>query len=260
MPPRPKKHQETDPNQGAFIAAEMLGNGGTDPQSFGLIGRIIGVEPDGFFPDQAPPSTDEAITPEAHLTTTALKEQHTAKRRRAQIGKHSPLQRDGTYMTLMLGDVLPPNENLGREKPLIVKEGNYADAKRYAAALECIRLERIRANPTLDAVRVSDVIQFVADGFDLNKALDAARNIPRPVEEPKDELPRFNTLRARLKLVIDDADAARFVPASRSEINVVLPLIDHNIRSDGPVARGAAHNHLVETASASKKERPSQGL
>ncbi len=239
--------------------AEVVGNGAPDSQDFRLIGRVVGIKPDGFFPDQTPLTTDAAITPEAHLTAEALRARHTANRTRAQLGKHSPLQRDGTYTTVLPGDVLPPCKEFGREKPLIVTERNFPNAKKYASALEKKRLERIRANPTFDTLRVSDVIQVVADGFDLNTALDAARQIPKPAEEPKDELPRFNTLGSRLKLVIEEAEAAQFVPASRSEINVVLPLIDHGIRAEGSSTRGATHNHLLETEIAAKKSVRAKG-
>lgn len=253
MPPRSKQPQEPDPNQGAFITAEIKGNGATDPKDFRLIGHIVDVNPEGVFPDQASLTTDGAMTPEAHLSAEALKARQTARRRVGQLGKHSPLTRDGTYMTVLPGDVLPPSRDFDREKPLIVTERNFEQAKRYAALLEGKRLERMRDNPTLDTIRISDVIQVLAEGFDLNNALDAARSTPMPADEPKNELPRFNTLSSRLKLVIEEADAARFVPASRSEINVVLPLIDHGIRAEAPSIRGATHNHLLETEIATKK-------
>lgn len=259
MAPRHRQAQPPDPNQGALIAAEMVGNGATDSKDFRRVGQIIGVNPEGFFPDETSPTIEDAITPEEHLSTEGLKAQMTANRRRAQVGKHSPLQRDGTYLTLMIGDVLPPDKTLGRERPLIVRERDFEYAKRYAAALEKQRLERIKAQPTLDTMRVSDVVRVVADGFDLNRALEAAQAIPRSEEAKPGELPRFNTLQSRLKVIIDEAEQARFVPGSKSEITVALPLIDHGLKPDSPSENAPTHVHLQETEIAAKKPTRAKG-
>jgi hypothetical protein len=252
MPPRNRKQIPPSPEQGAFIMAEVVHTGSTDPSTPQRIGKIVGVSAEGFFPDEVTPS-DGAVTPEVAAEAETAEQTKTANRRRAQVGKHSPLQRDGTYLTLLPGDVLPPNAELGVENPVIVKDSNFERAKLYARRLERLRLQRILQNPTLDTLRVSDVIQVVADGFDMNKALRATQQLKKSQEEtPSDELPRFNTLAKRLAVIIDDAEQARFVPGSRTEITVALPLLDQQHSGESPVS-DRTHTHLMETYDATKK-------
>ena len=244
MPPKRHQPQQPDPNQPAFIEVEVSGSGLTDPENHRRIAKVVGIRPEGVLPQEAEVG-EGMVTPEAAATSALAEATKTEHRRRAQLGKHSPLQRDGSYLAIRLGDVLPPDESLGRGERLIVKERNYEDAKRYAAKLESKRLEHLRRNPTLDTIQVTDAIQVVADGFDLDSALEAAQGLPKPASEPKaDELPRFNTLSRRLRVIIDEAERAKLVPGSRTEITVAMSLLDH--------PEGASQEHLDETYNATK--------
>lgn len=130
MSPNNRSH-ESDENQGALFEAHVIPSGATDPA---LAGSRVEFEPapDGYYPENAPETT---AAPE----TVAIEGLHEAvvadRRRKAQTGKHSPLQRDGAYADLenntsfvKAGDVLP---EFG-----IVTYSNLAAAEQHARYLE----------------------------------------------------------------------------------------------------------------------------
>jgi hypothetical protein len=126
MKPRSPAEQQP-PQQGALFAEEIVGLGVTDPE---LQVRETRFEPvdGGIFPEatasyEAPGG--EALARSVHDAVV------TDHRRKAQTGKHSPLQRDGTYEAVRPGDVLP---QFG-----VVTYRNFDQAKAHARVLEAER-------------------------------------------------------------------------------------------------------------------------
>jgi hypothetical protein len=81
--------------------------------------------PGGVFPEQA---TSRELPDGSELAAAvhdAVVQDH---RRKAQMGKHSPLQRDGGYEHVRPGDVLP---GFG-----VVKPGNLRTAQEFAKELQ----------------------------------------------------------------------------------------------------------------------------
>jgi hypothetical protein len=94
------KNLPPNPNQAAFFDYTVVGNGQTDPGGHNT--RVVFGEPtlDGIYGE--PPVEVEYVGIE-NVHNAVM----TERNRRAQTGKHSPLQRDGTYSTVKAGDVLP---------------------------------------------------------------------------------------------------------------------------------------------------------
>jgi hypothetical protein len=106
--------------QGSFFEEEAHGNM-----------RHLEAVPDGVFPEPERPEdfakkfADEDIARSVHESVVS------DRRKAAQIGKHSPLQREGSYSSVRPGDVLP---GFG-----VVTYRNLSRAEEHAARLDAER-------------------------------------------------------------------------------------------------------------------------
>mgnify|MGYP005810480909 CR=1 FL=1 len=121
-------HAEQNTEQGVLFEVVLAGNGLTEPTSYqahGLVKEGIGF-PEGKIPEGTS-AGESQITDAFH---EAIRQEAVQRRRRqAQSGEHSPLQRDGTYQTVRVGDYLP-----GGFGPVTYR--NLRQAQQYAASLD----------------------------------------------------------------------------------------------------------------------------
>ncbi len=96
----PKALGETpEPQQGELFQAVRPGT--TEPDQLSDQAEHYKVAPEGTFPDVAQTIVPE-VDPATHRAAV------TARRHTGQLGKHSPLERTGSYSDdLRVGDVLP---------------------------------------------------------------------------------------------------------------------------------------------------------
>ncbi len=112
--------------QGALFSERTVSSAETDPllQSASYEYQPV---PEGVYED-----TDKAdvipIESDPNLVNAVKEAVKTQHRRSAQIGKHSPLERDGSYLNVQVGDFLP---NFG---PVTYR--NFERAEEYARELE----------------------------------------------------------------------------------------------------------------------------
>jgi hypothetical protein len=133
----PEMHEE----QGALFETHVVPSGVTDPALVGKSTETYEPVPGGVYPE-AEPEAEPA--PEDTVAVSALREAvKKDNRHKGQLGKHSPLQRDGAYADLenntsfvKAGDVLP---RFG-----IVTYSNIAAAEQHARMLEQERRDRRR--------------------------------------------------------------------------------------------------------------------
>lgn len=129
--------KETRPNedQGALFAEHIISTGATDPTMHTTSVELEAV-PDGVYPE-AKETAEPELSPEDKTALEGLrKARQTDRRHTAQVGKHSPLERDGSYSSIKAGDFLP---GFGP-----VTYTNFADAQRHADRLEADRQNRRR--------------------------------------------------------------------------------------------------------------------
>lgn len=122
---------EVGPDQGALFETHIIPSGVTDPE-FAQNKIELEPAPEGFYAEKTEP-IDE-ITVEEDETAAAALHKAVVKdnQHKAQVGKHSPLERSGSYEKgLKVGDYLP---GFGP-----VKYRNIDDARRYAAGLDAER-------------------------------------------------------------------------------------------------------------------------
>lgn len=129
-------------DQGSLFETHVIPSGVTDPMLRGKSTETYEAVPEGVYPGAHEPETEAA-----QEDTVAVKALHEAvvhdRRRKSQVGKHSPLQRDGAYADLengtsfvKPGDVLP---HFG-----IVTHSNRPAAEQHARRLEQERRDRRR--------------------------------------------------------------------------------------------------------------------
>lgn len=126
--------QSPESSQGELFEVLLENTGTTDPGTPRTITAHFVTHAEGIFTemDEPTPSVIDLDQP----TVTAVVHAEVAKRKRhqAQLGKHSPLQRDGTYLSVRPGDVLP---DFG-----IVTLRNRLEAQAHAEQLEAKRTQR----------------------------------------------------------------------------------------------------------------------
>lgn len=99
---REKRHE--DEVQGLLFRRHISFGGVTDPE---LADPVVIYEPvpGGFYPDAYADNLEKFRDPE--LLAKIVEDQKSRKHRSGQLGKHSPLARDGSYKNLRVGDFLP---------------------------------------------------------------------------------------------------------------------------------------------------------
>lgn len=119
--------------QGALFATHIVHSGVPDPE---LATTSVHLEPapTGHYPEQ-----ETALETTGEIENPVVKAVHQAvgtdNRRKAQLGKHSSLERSGSYVEgLQVGDYLP---NFG---PVTYR--NLSQAREHAASLEAKRKSR----------------------------------------------------------------------------------------------------------------------
>ncbi len=108
---------------------ELVGNGASDPADYAVTHKLDAA-PDGVF---------EEPTPLVGTATDLLAAVHSAvatdNRRKGQLGKHSPLEREGKYANLQSGtSLIKPGDVLPGFGP--VTYTNMVQAKFHALELE----------------------------------------------------------------------------------------------------------------------------
>ena len=210
MAPR-NRHQEQPAQQGQLFPVE------TSRLHPPIIGEVTG---EGVFPEDMPATPEGAETQHLHeaIHEAVVAEQQTRNRRQGNLGKHSPLQRDGDYTRIQLGDYLP---GFGP-----VKERNWEEAKAAARKLEAARTAKLRQQPDL----LHDVIQELAD----DKAI------------PEADEPAMLDTRAKLQALRDDR-RANFLPTTHVEKNQAVELLDYLPETaDEQAAKRGLHRRLQE--------------
>ena len=124
------KHEPQPDDQGQLFAVDITRH---KPAEIGEIGPV--------FPDELEPTEESAETRHLHeaVHEAVVAEQQTRNRREGNRGKHSPLQRDGSYENIQLGDFLP---GFGP-----VTERHWEEAKAHARSLESRRLASQAVQP-----------------------------------------------------------------------------------------------------------------
>ena len=117
--------------QGELFAVELESSGTTDPNTPRMVTAHFTEAEGGLFPEVVEQAPVVDLNQSA-ITATVRAEVAQRNRRRAQLGKHSPLQREdeagGDYTRVKVGDYLP---DFGP-----VTYNNYTDAQMYAHTLE----------------------------------------------------------------------------------------------------------------------------
>jgi hypothetical protein len=123
------KTPENINGQGSFFSEEQVSHGAMDPEHYTGPTVEITPVPGGTF--EATKPVNELDFSEPELAAAVHDETVSRRNRLAQTGKHSPLQREGSYSALRPGDVLP---GFG-----VVKYGNLQEAQAHAAMLDAAR-------------------------------------------------------------------------------------------------------------------------
>ena len=127
MPPK----SIPSPEQGSFFHEEIIRSGTTEPSQLRPPEVRLEVAPEGTFAE--PAVETPRVDPDPELTARVQREVAVKKHHDAQVSSHSPLQRNGSYLDVLPGDVLP---GFG-----IVRKSNFTAAKAHARELEDERLE-----------------------------------------------------------------------------------------------------------------------
>lgn len=132
MSPKESRPHE---DQGALFAERIIPGGATDPTMHTTYVEFEAA-PEGVYPEIKETAEPE-LSPEDKTAIEGLRKARQADRRHtAQAGKHSPLERDGSYSSIKAGDFLP---GFGP-----VTYTNFAEAQRHADSLEANRQNRRR--------------------------------------------------------------------------------------------------------------------
>ncbi|MGH7241578.1 MAG: hypothetical protein ACREGB_04745, partial [Candidatus Saccharimonadales bacterium] len=220
MPPKPK-HDEQPLDQGQLFPVEISRS---HPP---VIGEVV---EGGVFPEDLPLTEEPARHIHEAIHEAVVAEQQTRNRRDGNRGKHSPLQRDGSYQTIQLGDYLP---GFGP-----VTERKWEEAKVYAAQLEAKRHKNNDQQPLIpeatkltrkdsEPVPISEVIAEVAEQ---RKQAIAARQQRKGVAHAKleaelDKAPRrggaFGGALKRRILITDSED--KLARTNAHDIALIAP-------------------------------------
>ena len=113
----------TENIQGALFETHIATGGATDPE---LLSETATYEPqpDGFYPE----TTEQSSREDTEVSEQAKEAVKRTNRHRGQLGKHSPLERNGSYEDVQVGDYLP---GFGP-----VTYTNFSDALLHAESLE----------------------------------------------------------------------------------------------------------------------------
>jgi hypothetical protein len=130
-------HPSCESSQGELFETTVESSGTTDPNIPGIVTTQFTLhDGTGFYPElrKAEDTSPATELNQSAVIAAAHDEARTRRRHQAQLGKHSPLVRDGTYMTVKPGDVLP---GFG-----VVTHSNFTDALMHAGRLETKRSQR----------------------------------------------------------------------------------------------------------------------
>lgn len=207
------KNQELPADQGELMTVEWVGSGLPDPMDY-TVEPTLTVHPEGVFPE--PESAPESIPGEAILPPAVESEIKRRAHSLAQLGKHSPLQRDGTYLAVRPGDVLP---QFG-----VVTYSNIDRARAHSRQLEDERLKPKAWHRT--PLAKSAVADELADSS------QPAAGV-KPVRKTEQN-PALLSTRAKLVALRDDYRAG-FLPATNREKNQAVASLDyiHNVHYSG---------------------------
>jgi hypothetical protein len=124
--------------QGALFGVDVkvIGSGTTDPLSYETERRVTFTDAETPLPEAVEPDTVEHTLGEDRVLIAVQDEVAARRNSLKQSGLHSPLQRDGTYLAVRVGDFLP---DFGK-----VTYRNFVAAYKRASELETDRLQRIR--------------------------------------------------------------------------------------------------------------------
>lgn len=136
----PKNIPQPSHDQGALFTTEVtaitVGAADPDTQKHACIIHLEPVEEGVYEADIHPAATES--NPPTPQDVAFMRDVHesvvTHRRRQAQAGKHSPMTRDGNYLTIRFGDFLPDFGPVTRR--------NIAEAEKHAQELEKQRFNR----------------------------------------------------------------------------------------------------------------------
>lgn len=224
--------------QGELFGVVLEPSGLPEPGEQNLTARVTEVYPEGHFPE--PEEAEGVITPESHAAEVAHAAEVTRNRREGNRGKHSPLERDGSWLQIRPGDFLP---DFGP-----VKDRNWENAKAFAARLEKKRLEALAAQPDLLSPRREEVAEAVGSLVGVMAARDEAA-----FAEPERTVAGTKT---KLEALRDD-ERAGFLPKTNNEKNQAFELLDYMNLDQYP---GGVSTRLREIADHTKSELRKQGV
>jgi hypothetical protein len=210
MPPK-RKQPEQPLDQGQFFPVDISREHPAE------IGDVV---EGGVFPEDLPPTEESAELRHFHemVHEQVVAEQKIRKHRQAQLGKHSPLERDGTYLALRPGDVLYDGE-----KRVIVTDSNWDVAYELAERLEAERVAKHQAQPSLLGPGQEVVMSAGAsnaDALDIRNGLvDTLPGIP-----PQDR--DLANTQIKLEGLKDDVRAG-FLPTTHREKSQGYELLDY---------------------------------
>lgn len=134
----PRRHEPHPEDQGALFSEELVGNGAQDPENYAVTHQLEAA-PDGVYPEKpvdTPPTAEET-----QLLEAVHKAVVTDNRRKGQLGKHSPLEREGKYADLETGvSLIKAGDVLPGFGPVTYR--NMAQAESHARKLEQDRSSR----------------------------------------------------------------------------------------------------------------------
>ncbi len=123
----PKNSLSTE-DQGALFSEQVVHSGETDPE-FQTTSYTYEASPEGIYPSES--QIAEAVAEDPDFVKNVKEAVKTQHRRAAQTGRHSPLERDGSYLNVQVGDYLP---DFG---PVTYR--NFPRAEEHARSLEADR-------------------------------------------------------------------------------------------------------------------------
>lgn len=124
---------EIPDGQGSLFETQLIGNGITEPADYRVTAELTPA-PDGVYAENKADPTTEPVLEDTEVLEAIRAEIKTRHRQIAQTGKHSPLQREGSYLAVQPGDVLPA---FG-----VVTHSNFRAAQQVARKLENQRVAR----------------------------------------------------------------------------------------------------------------------
>lgn len=222
------EHPHTGHNreeQGALFDVSFEGNGAVEPSQHRLTAHFEdNPTGDGTFESPTLPEVP-VIEGDPALLETARADAERRKHSAAQRGLHSPLQRDGSYQNIRLGDWLP---GYGA-----VTERDWDNAVVKARELESARVARELAQPALlgaSSGRVEEAVAQTADALDIRRGLF-------PVETNSNIDYAEAGTQIKLEALRDDGRAG-FLPKSHREKSQAYELLDY--MTPGKYERGVS--------------------